>query len=46
MAKEKTSKINVQGLAITIINNSKDDYISITDIEGDEAIDYLTQILN
>ena len=45
MAKEKTSKINVQGLAITIINNSKDDYISITDIARHKDADRSDYIL-
>jgi hypothetical protein len=45
MAKEKTSKINVQGLAITIINNSQDDYISITDIARHKDADRSDYIL-
>ena len=45
MAKEKTSKINVQGLAITIINDSQDDYISITDIARHRDADRSDYIL-
>ncbi len=45
MAKEKTSKINVQGLAITIINNLQDDYISITDIARHRDADRSDYIL-
>jgi hypothetical protein len=45
MKKETTSKINVQGLAITIINNSKDDYISITDIARHRDADRSDYIL-
>ncbi|MBE2206249.1 MAG: KilA-N domain-containing protein, partial [Saprospiraceae bacterium] len=46
MAKEKKSTINVQGLAITIISQSHDDYISITDIarhRDAERSDYILQ---
>ena len=46
MAKEKKSTINVQGLAVTIISQSQDDYISITDIARQrdaERSDYILQ---
>ncbi len=46
MAKEKKSTINVQGLAVTIISQHQDDYISITDIarhKDAERSDYILQ---
>ena len=46
MAKEKKRSINVQGLAVTIIGQSQDDYISITDIarhRDAERSDYILQ---
>ncbi|HMS68457.1 MAG: KilA-N domain-containing protein [Saprospiraceae bacterium] len=42
MSKEKNSTINVQGTAITIINQKEDDFISLTDMAkkfgGDDLI--------
>ena len=42
MSKEKKSTINVQGTAITIINQKEDDFISLTDMAkkfgGDDLI--------
>ncbi len=46
MAKEKKTSINVQGLAVTIISQSQDDFISITDIarhRDAERSDYILQ---
>jgi hypothetical protein len=46
MAKEKKTIINVQGLAVNIISQSQDDYISITDIarhRDAERSDYILQ---
>ena len=46
MAKEKKSTINVQGLAVSIISQAQDDYISITDIaryRDAERSDYILQ---
>lgn len=46
MAKEKKSTINVQGLAVSIISQHQDDYISITDIaryRDTERSDYILQ---
>ncbi|MBU6340105.1 MAG: KilA-N domain-containing protein [Bacteroidetes bacterium] len=46
MAKEKKATINVQGLAVTIISQSQDDFISITDIarhRDAERSDYILQ---
>jgi hypothetical protein len=46
MAKEKKSTIEVQGLAVTIISQSQNDYISITDIarhRDTERSDYILQ---
>ena len=46
MAKEKKSTINVQGLAVNIISQQQDDYISITDIarhRDAERSDYILQ---
>ncbi len=46
MAKEKKSTINVQGLAVSIITQQQDDYISITDIarhRDAERSDYILQ---
>jgi hypothetical protein len=46
MAKEKKATINVRGLAVSIISQSQDDYISITDIarhRDAERSDYILQ---
>ncbi|MDX2249985.1 MAG: KilA-N domain-containing protein [Bacteroidia bacterium] len=46
MAKEKKSTIHVQGLAVSIISQQQDDYISITDIarhRDAERSDYILQ---
>jgi hypothetical protein len=46
MTKEKKSIINVQGLAVSIISQSQEDYISITDIarhRDSERSDYILQ---
>ncbi|MCC5916519.1 MAG: KilA-N domain-containing protein [Cryomorphaceae bacterium] len=46
MAKEKKSTLNVQGLAVSIISDKADDYISITDIarhRDAERSDYILQ---
>jgi hypothetical protein len=46
MAKENKSTINVQGLAVSIISQNHDDYISITDIarhRDAERSDYILQ---
>ncbi|TVQ81627.1 MAG: KilA-N domain-containing protein [Flavobacteriales bacterium] len=46
MAKEKKSTLNVQGLAVSIISDNADDYISITDIarhRDAERSDYILQ---
>ena len=46
MTKEKKSSINVQGLAVSIISQNHDDYISITDIarhRDAERSDYILQ---
>ena len=46
MAKEKKYTINVQGLAVSIISQAQDDYISITDIaryRDAERSDYILQ---
>jgi len=46
MAKEKKATINVQGLAVSIISQQQNDYISITDIarhRDAERSDYILQ---